>query len=204
MPFRRRVGQLSDGGRSADPRADADLVLAAKTDVQAFGALYERYLDDVLKYCYWQLGDWDDAAEATQQAFANAFATIASFEDRGDSFRRWLFAIAHNQASKTGRLRVRRCEEALVAAGDLLDPAPSPEEIAATTDEHRRLRQLLTQLSPASRDVVQLRLAGLTDSEIAQALSMTNGAVRAAKWRAVDQLRRLLGCDLSRPGVRNG
>jgi RNA polymerase sigma-70 factor (ECF subfamily) len=203
MSFRRHVGRLSEAERSADPRADADLVVAAKTDVQAFGMLYERYLDDVLKFCYWRLGDWDDAAEATQQAFANAFATIASFEDRGDSFRRWLFAIAHNQASKTGRLRVRRSEATLVDAGDLLDPAPSPEEIAATSDEHRRLRQLLTQLSPASRDVVQLRLAGLTDKEIAEALATTEGAVRAAKLRAVDQLRRLLGCDHSRPGARN-
>src|SRR5436190_22853702 len=114
MRLQRHHRQLEERARSASTQTDTELVIAAKSDPHAFGVLYERYLDDVLKYCYWRLGDWDDAAEAAQQAFANAFATIASFEDRGDSFRRWLFAIVHNQANSNGRLRARRCELTLV------------------------------------------------------------------------------------------
>ena len=100
---------------------DADLVAAARRERRAFAPLYERYRDDVLRYCFYRLGDWDDAADAAQQIFANALAALPRFVDRGDTFRPWLFRIAHNEVCSRQVRRSRRPQSALQDAGEIVD-----------------------------------------------------------------------------------
>ena len=68
----------------------------------------------------------------------------------------------------------------------------SPEAIALHRDDERSVRNLLVQLTPDQRDVVELRLSGLTGVEIADALGKQPGAVRAVQFRAYQRLRELL------------
>ena len=178
--------------------SDAALAAAARLDRLAFAPLYERYRDDVLRYCFYCLGDWDEAADAAQQVFANAMAGLPRFEERGDSFRPWLFRIAHNEVCTRQRRRSRRPRNQLQDAAELVDPAPSPEDLAIAADDHQRLRQLLGRLPPDRRRVCELRFAGLTDKEIAPILGKSEGAVRTAQSRAIAQLRDLLGVGLAR------
>src|SRR5687767_11861893 len=177
--------------------SDAALVADARVDRHAFAPLYERYRDDVLRYTFYCLGDWEEAADAAQQIFANAMAGLPRFIDRGDSFRPWLFRIAHNEVCTRQRGRSRRPQNQLHDADDMADPAPSPEEVAIAADDHARLRALLAHLPPARRQVCELRIAGLTDKEIAHILGKSDGAVRTAQSRAVAQLRDLLGVGLA-------
>lgn len=197
-----RRGRQPEGGESpgAEP-GDPQLVVAARGDVLAFASLYERYQDDLLRYCYVCLGDWDDAADATQQVFANALANLPGFVDRDDSFRGWLFTIAHHEVGARQRRRRRRPEEPLAADDETEDPAPTPEDLAVFADDHRRLRALLAQLPAGGRRVCELRLADLTDRQIAGILGMTEGAVRTAQSRAVERLRDLMGVTT---GARTG
>src|SRR4029453_5072276 len=77
-----RRGQHPREGEPPGHRpGDADLVVAAQRDPRAFAPLYARYQDDLLRYAYYGLGDWDDAADAAQQVFANALATLGNFQD---------------------------------------------------------------------------------------------------------------------------
>jgi RNA polymerase sigma-70 factor (ECF subfamily) len=179
---------------------DADLVAAARRERRAFAPLYERYRDDVLRYCFYRLGDWDDAADAAQQVFANALAALPRFVDRGDTFRPWLFRIAHNEVCSRQVRRSRRPQSALQDAGEIVDTAPSPEELAIAADDHERLRAMLAHLPPDRRRVCELRFAGLTDKEIARILGKSDGAVRTAQSRAIAQLRVLMGSGLARAG----
>ena len=176
---------------------DADLVAAARVDRQAFAPLYERYRDDLLRYSYYCLGNWDDAADATQQVFANAFAGLPRFVDQDNSFRSWLFRIAHNEVCTRQQQRSRRPQSQLGDAFEVADRAPSPEELAIAADDHQRLWLLLEQLSPDRRRVCELRFAGLKDREIAAVLGKSEGAVRVAQSRAVAQLRELMGVELT-------
>lgn len=175
---------------------DADLVVAAQNDPAAFAALYERYRDDVLRYCYYCLGHWEEAADTSQHVFLNAFAALPRFIDRDDAFRAWLFRIAHNEVCSRQRQQARRPRSDLAAAATVPDPAPTPEDAAITADEHQRFRQLLTQLPVDRRHVYELRLAGLTDREIATVLDKHPGAIRTAQFRAVARLRVLMGIEL--------
>ena len=199
----RRGRQPAGGDPSGHRPGDAELVVAAQLNRRAFAPLYERYQDDLLRYCFYCLGDWDEAADATQQIFANALAKLAYFRDRGDSFRGWLFTIAHHEVGARRQRRIRRAEGPLTEGDEVADPAPTPEELAIATDDHRRLRALLAQLPPGRRRVCELRLADLTDREIAGILGMTEGAVRTAQSRAVEQLRDLMGVTATRTGGRD-
>jgi RNA polymerase sigma-70 factor (ECF subfamily) len=69
----------------------------------------------------------------------------------------------------------------------------SPEALALATDDARTIQVLLAHLSADQRDLLELRLAGLTDAEIARALGRSHGAVRTSQYRAIARLRALVG-----------
>lgn len=166
---------------------DAALVAQAKQERAAFAALYRRYVEPVYRYCDRCLGNRDAAEDATSLVFTKAFAALATCHD--DRFRSWLFAIAHNViADMRGE---QRSWEPLLAAEALVDGAiqNSPEAQALATDDARTLQRLLAQLPSDQRDLLELRLAGLTDAEIARVLGRSHGAVRTSQYRAIARLR---------------
>jgi RNA polymerase sigma-70 factor (ECF subfamily) len=188
------------------PDHDGDLALlqAAPVDPYRFDQLFDQFGDAVLNYCYYRLGTWEEAEDAAQQVFANALAAHNRFRARStepaESIRSWIFTIAHHEVANRRRSRTRHPQASLDSASVVADPGPSPEELAIAADRQGRVLRLMTQLSPDQRQVVELRLAGLTDAEIAQVLDRTPGAIRATQFRAVARLRDLLGIDLRGKG----
>jgi RNA polymerase sigma-70 factor (ECF subfamily) len=164
------------------------LVARARRDRRAFAALYDRYLDAIYRYCYVRLGNREAAEDATSLIFAKAMDGLPGF--RGGTFRSWLFAIAHNAVADAHR--ATRPVETLDAAITIADPAPEPDELALRHDAGRAVREALRGLSPDQRDVVELRLAGLTGPEIACALGKSHAAIRITQFRAFARLRTLL------------
>ncbi len=166
--------------------------------------LFERYGDAVLTYCYYRLGTWEEAEDAAQHVFLKAIASSERFQGRegdGDPVRSWLFTIAHHEVANRHRSHRRHPEVPLESAFDIADPGPTPEELAVAADHQGRVLGLISQLSRDQRQVVELRLAGLTDLEIAAVLGRSHGAVRATQCRAVARLRGLMGVG---PGPRGG
>lgn len=188
---------------SAPTAGDAALAAAARSDPLAFDLLFDRYADPVLNYCYYRLGAWEEAEDAAQQVFANAYAALARFDERGaddlGSFRAWLFTIAHHEVANRRRGLARRAASPLDAATDAVDPGPSPEELAVAADNQGRVLALVSQLSIDQQRTLELRFAGLTDSEIGAVLGRSPGAVRAVQARAVARLRALLGVRRDHP-----
>lgn len=182
---RTRPISASDG---TERESDADLVSRAQVDRLAFAALYDRYLGRVYRYCYVRLGNRESAEDATSLIFTKALDGITTH--RGPSFRAWLFTIAHNVV--TDLYHAKRITESLDAAVEIADPALAPDELAADHDLGRAIRFALGQLTPDQRDVVELRLAGLTGPEIARALGKSHAAVRIAQFRGYATLRTLL------------
>jgi len=78
-------------------------------------------------------------------------------------------------------------------ATEAFDLGPSPEELAVAADHQGRVLALVSQLSVDQQRALELRLAGLTDTEIGAIVGRTPGAVRAVQARAVARLRGLLG-----------
>ena len=175
--------------------SDAALVAAAQRDPHAFAALFARYWDVVLRYCRFRLPDLQEAEDAASQVFVDAYAGLHRFRDRNveGSFRSWLLTIAHHEVVNRHRYRARHPVGPLDEADGARDQTPSPEHAAITAGDIARIVGFLEQLPARPREVVELRLAGLTDREIAAVLGISGEAVRQAQSRAVSRLRGLLG-----------
>lgn len=185
---------------------DAALVALALRDPLAFAPLYQRYVAPVYRYCYRQTSDPDIATDLTAQIFTRALEALPKFRIResdpssagngagggaGSTFRSWLFTIAHNAV-----IDVRRHRPS-VSLDDrhhhVADDERGPEDQAILRDELDRLIAILDQLPAAQRQIIELRLAGLSAAEIATALSISRPAVKSAQTRAYARLRQLLG-----------
>ena len=71
------------------------------------------------------------------------------YRDGGDSFRSWLFTIAHNVLVDAER--TRRPGHALQVAAAIVDHAPGPEEAALAAEARRDVRALLDAVAPDQR-----------------------------------------------------
>jgi RNA polymerase sigma-70 factor (ECF subfamily) len=176
----------------AQPLATDDefeLVERARHDRRAFAPLYQRYAPLVYRYCYHALGGREAAEDATSLVFEKVLARLPDYRHR--SFRSWLFAIAHNVI--VDHFRAARPVGPLDEALAIPDADRGPEERAIARDEGQRLRAAMAQLSDDQRRVIELRLAGLDDHEIAEVLGRKYATVRTIQRRAVIRLQALLG-----------
>jgi RNA polymerase sigma-70 factor (ECF subfamily) len=154
-----------------------------------FAPLYERYVEPVYRYCLRRVSDPELAADLTASIFTRALEALAKFRpDQGGTFRSWLFVIAHNVVVDA----YRQQRPTGVMPEDQPDHGIGPEEWAVHRDEFERLVTVLDQLPHAQRQIIDLRLAGLTTAEIADVLGLSRAAVKSAQTRAYARLRLLL------------
>jgi RNA polymerase sigma-70 factor (ECF subfamily) len=188
--------------QAAAPEETSDEAIVARAlhDRQAFGLVYDRYVDPVYRYCYGRLGSREEAEDATSLIFARALAALPTH--RGGSFRSWLFAIAHNVVINTRRDTPHHHQLAIVV--ELADPGPRPEEMAEAAERRRSVSAALARLPEEQRRVVELRLAGLTGPEVAAALGRSHDSVRTTQRRALARLRTLLGITPDAPCATEG
>jgi RNA polymerase sigma factor (sigma-70 family) len=166
-------------------------------EAAAVQALYERHAPRVYRFCLGQLGAREEAEDATQSTFLNAFRALA----RGVvpvAESRWLLSIAHNVCLTRLRSSVRRRRvEAPRDLQALQDEVPAP--VRERVDELLRLEDALSELPPSQRRAILLReWQGLSYREIAAELETTQAAVETLIFRA----RRTLAERLEEPPRR--
>lgn len=171
------------------------------TDRRRFETLVRPHMDAAFNMAYWILRDRDDAQDAIQDAYLQAFRAFESF--RGDRMRPWLLAIVRNAALKIARRR--RYGERLPyedgdtsgASDESLEPvadAPSPEALLVEAEERSQVRAAIALLPSAFREAIVLReIEGLAYDEIAEVTGVPIGTVMSRLSRARGELRKLLG-----------
>jgi RNA polymerase sigma-70 factor (ECF subfamily) len=163
--------------QTESPLDDAAVVARAQRDPRAFAPLYERYFEAIYRYTYRRLSSHEAAEDATSIVFHRALERLTQF--RGGSFRAWLFTIAHNVVTDTYRER-RPTQSFDDAQIDPVDPDATPEETALARELGRSLHEVLAQIAPDQRRVLELRLAGLTGRE------NSHGAVGGARLAPIN------------------
>ncbi|HEX6656410.1 MAG TPA: RNA polymerase sigma factor [Candidatus Limnocylindria bacterium] len=186
-PERTRVPRTAAG----DP--DLPDVEAARADRAAFAGLYRRYVDRVYGYAFYQLGDHHDAEDATERTFMAALRALPDFEDRGSTFRAWLFRIAHNTVVNAHRSRRRRADP-LPDSFERPAPNADPAGLIALADELHDVRRAIAEMPDDRRQVILLRFVdGLSTAEVAEVLDRSPGAVRVLLHRSLKELADRLG-----------
>ncbi|MDX6436183.1 MAG: hypothetical protein QOK34_1017, partial [Gaiellaceae bacterium] len=150
--------------------------------VDAAGDLYERYSAQILGYCLHQLGSREEAEDAVQTTFMNAFRGL----QRGivpELESAWLFKIAHNVCLSRRRSSWRRGKvEAPNNFEVLQEVIPGREQVS---DELIRLQDVLEEMPESQRRAILLReWQGLTYREISAELGLTQAAVETLIFRA--------------------
>jgi RNA polymerase sigma-70 factor (ECF subfamily) len=179
-------------------REDEPLLVAAaqRGEAAAFEELVNRYESKILRLTKNITGNQEDAEDAMQEAFLNAYTHLDGFQ--GDSrFYTWLVRIAANEALM--RLRRRRpqlsLDEPIESDSDLLpreleDWRPSPEREYAQAEMQKILAEVVAKLEPDYRVVLVLRdLEELSTQETADALGISATAVKSRLLRARLKLR---------------
>ncbi len=183
---------------SDDQRLIAEC-LAGRT--AAFGELVSRYQDRLYNTVYRLVDNAEDAQDVVQDAFLNAYQSLASF--KGDSqFFTWLYRIAINTAiSLKRKQRVALTIKAGRVGQGAAEPLDAsefsrPEHSMERAEQERQIQSALSRLSAEHRTVLILKdMEGQKYEDMAEILQVPIGTIRSRLHRARIELRELLQPD---------
>lgn len=193
--------QISEIGHYQFVDADAALVSSFRAGgVRAFEVLVKRHQGRLFKVALKITNNREDAEDAVQSAFLNAFKHLDDF--RGDSrLATWLTRITINQALMGMRVKPRKttsldeCRETEegTTACDIPAGGYTPEQLCSQREFERLLFTGTAGLNARLRQVWWLRtVEDLGDREIAHVLGLTLTAAKTRLFRARRELRKRL------------
>ena len=189
----RSAGQPARATPEHLARIEALVQLAQGGDAEAFGQIYEEYVDVVYRYVYVRCGSHHLAEDLTAETFVRALRRLDSFTWTGKDIAAWFVTIARNLVVdhvKSSRYRME------VTTGELLDAdehADAPETEVLDRMRDRRLLEAVKELKPEQQECIVLRfLQGMSLAETAAVLGRKENAVKQLQLRAVRALHRAL------------
>jgi RNA polymerase sigma-70 factor (ECF subfamily) len=176
----------------SDGISDAECVRRLQRgETDAFEILLRRHEKAIFNLVYRMIGDYDEAAEVSQEVFLSAFRAVGQF--RGDAnFSTWLYRIALNHSiTRRKSLGVRQQRRVPIESADpLCDPQPGPSETLEKKQIRERVQHALSQLDPEDAKVLLLRdLQDIPYDEVARVLEIPVGTVKSRLHRARQALK---------------
>lgn len=188
MVFRTAATQMAGSAARDVPSSisrDRDLLAEEVT------LLFDRYRGPLLRYLS-SLGlDYADGEEVIQEVFLSLFRHLDQDKSRRN-LPGWIFRVAHNLGLRR-RMQVRaggRTDDSPQTAA--VDPAPSPEDLAAHSQTRQRLMAVVDALPDQDRRCLFLRAEGLRYREIARILDMSLGSVALSLAKSLARVARCM------------
>ena len=186
----------------ATDAAVIDAVLAGEVD--RYAELVNKYQAGALKLALSLVSNYDDANDASQEAFVSAYRALGRFR-RGAKFSTWLYRIVVNECKDVYRRRARQPQVAAVVGtadpeGDgspltieVEDSAAGPGDQLANRELSRRLGHAIEELGLKQRTAFVLHhVEGLPLDEVAGVMRCRVGTVKSHLFRATAHLRSAL------------
>ena len=158
-------------------------------EARAFEALFQRYARPIHGYLLRFTGQRAAAEDLSQQTFLSLVQARGRYQE-GSRFKPWLYAIATNAARDWRR---RKRPEELTAEGELPLHVASDPVAARDAGLESTVQRALAQLPEGQRIPIMLhRFEGLGFAEVAEAMGLTETAVKVRAHRGYARLRELL------------
>lgn len=163
--------------------------------VEALERLYDRYSSLVFSVALRVLTDRPLAEDVTQEVFLRLWRRPWSYDPERGRFRSWLMSVTRNRSIDERRRVVRRLR--LEEREDDRRPDPpatgrfyDPQLETVLAEERRAVREAMTRLPPAQREVIELAyFGGLTQVEIAARTGEPLGTVKTRVRLGIQKLR---------------
>ena len=164
---------------------EAALVRAAKTDVEVFALLYDRYVQPLYHYCYHRTNNVHDAEDLTSQTFLAALEAFPHYRWDGH-FAAWLFTIARNKVVDYYRRRPNLpLEESTVSF-----PHPDLAVETEISQQNGVLLHAIRELNEDEQELILLRyVAELSFVELGKVLHKSEGATKKMVYRLLARLK---------------
>jgi len=169
---------------------DSKLVQLAKSDKEAFGEIYERYLTKIYNYIYYRTGNQQDAEDLTAKVFYRALSHIENYVDKGVPFQAWLYRIAHNLVANFHRDKGRR---KIIPLDDYVVhtlKSDAPDILAETSEQTGHLMEAIQRLPADRQQLILLKfIEQKSNAEIGVIMDRTEGAIKSLYHRTLLSLR---------------
>lgn len=162
----------------------------------AYSQLMDEYFEKVYSRMLKMTSQPGDAEDLTMEAFNKAFSKLDQYTP-DFAFSTWLYRIAKNNCidylrrnKKDNDTMVNHQEAGVgIAAHELANQLPSPEQLMITQQETQLLREIVETLHPKYKDIIKLHyFKELSCEEIAQKLDLPEGTVKVRLFRARELL----------------
>lgn len=158
-------------------------------DASAFEPIVRRYQRVLFSVAHRMLGNYDDALDATQNAFIRAYEGLGGY-DPNRRFFSWIYRIVVNECLNARRARRpgERLPEGLEASG-----AEGPLENLEAVERSEAIEAALVRLPEDQRLVLILRhFADLSYREMSDALGVPEKTVKSRLFEARQRLAAIL------------
>jgi RNA polymerase sigma-70 factor (ECF subfamily) len=179
---------------------EAALIERARYDREAFGLIYEQYVERIYNYIYYRTGNAADAEDLTARTFMRAMQHIPTYQDQGVPFSAWLYRIAHNLVANWHRDRNRR---QIISLDDLTRwhvHEDGPETAALKIENKTALLEAVRRLPADRQELLTLKFVEhLSNAEIGAVMGRSEGAVKSLYHRTLLSLREELTPEVVAP-----
>ena len=172
---------------------ERQLVLQAQDgNSEAFGQLYDAYMERIYRFVYFRVEDQQTAEDITSQVFLKAWNNLDRFSFNRTPYLAWLYTIAHNAV--IDHYRTRKVTTALDDVQlSQQDHAEAVENDIDLSAEMRLVKEALQLLTDDQQKVLTLKfIEGMSNHEIASHLGKREGAIRALQMRGLQALAKQL------------
>jgi len=172
---------------------ERQLVLQAQAgNSEAFGQLYDAYMERIYRFVYFRVEDQQTAEDITSQVFLKAWSNLDRFQFSRTPYLAWLYTIAHNAVIDHYRTR-----KVTTALDDVQLSQPDHSEAVENdidlTTEMQSVKTALQALTDDQQKVLTLKfIEGMSNNEIARQLGKREGAIRALQMRGLQALAKQL------------
>lgn len=181
-------------GTDLSDKAKKDLLLveqARSGNEKAFATLLNRYRDSIYFMLLKMVNNAADAEDLTIEAFGKAFRSLESYTPNF-AFSTWLFKIATNNCIDF--IRKKRASPSIIDQGpdeidthtiNIQSDMPDPEEAMINHQKIMQLREVVDQLKPRYKSLIELRYyKEYSYEEISKELDLPIGTIKAQLFRA--------------------
>ena len=164
--------------------------LVKKGQKEEYSKLVDIFQQRIFKYCFYMLGQKEEAEDAVQEVFLKAYKNIYNYKN-SSNFSAWLYKIAHNYC--VNKLKRRKIIKFLPINLDRFVLNTSLSSGIENKELNRKLKEALEQLSAVERSIILMRIIEEKRyKEIAELLNYNPATLRKKYQRACKKLQNIL------------